>query len=121
VKRLSFILTLPVTAVVLIFALANRGPVALSLWPLDIVIEMPIYLAVLGSLFLGFLAGGLVAWIAAGRTRSRARWLARETQRQAAEIAEMKKRQSHGAPPTPAAGTALAAPTTTAHMPVPTP
>lgn len=111
-KRLSFIVTLPITAVVLIFALANRGPIALSLWPFDITIELPIYLAVLGGLLLGFLLGGLAAWLAASRVRRRARRLAQEIQRQAAEIAELKKRHAHAASNVspPAAGNALAAP-----------
>ncbi|MGH6942548.1 lipopolysaccharide assembly protein LapA domain-containing protein [Hypericibacter sp.] len=100
-KRLSFIITLPVTLVILIFALSNRGPIGLTLWPFDATIDLPIYLVVLGSLLLGFLLGGLVAWVAGGRVRKQARRLRQETRHQAAEIADLKKRQG----PTAASGT----------------
>jgi uncharacterized integral membrane protein len=105
VKRLSFIITLPVTLVILVFALSNRGAIGLTLWPFDATIDLPIYLVVLGSLLLGFLLGGLIAWLAGGRVRRQARRLRQETRRQAAEIADLKKR--HGPPPP--TGTALVA------------
>jgi uncharacterized integral membrane protein len=102
VKRLSFIITLPVTLVILVFALSNRGPIGLTFWPFDSTIDLPIYLVVLASLLLGFILGGLIAWLAGGRIRRQARRLRQETRRQAAEIVDLKKR--HGSPP-PAAGT----------------
>lgn len=104
-KRLSFIITLPVTLVVLVFALSNRGPIGLTLWPFDVTIDLPIYLVVLGSLVVGLLLGGLIAWLAGRRVRRQARRLQQETRRQAAEIADLKKR--HSAPV--ATGSALVA------------
>jgi len=105
VKRLSFIITLPVTLAVLVFALSNRGAVGLTFWPFDVTIDLPIYLLVLGSLLLGLLLGGLIAWLAGRRVRRQARRLQQETRRQAAEIADLKKRHSA----LPPAGTALVA------------
>jgi uncharacterized integral membrane protein len=114
VKRLSFIITLPVTLVILVFALSNRGSVGLTIWPFDVTIDLPIYLVVLGSLLLGFLLGGLIAWLAGRRVRRQARRLQQETRRQAAEIADLKKRQAP-----PPAGTGLVAQNTRPPLPAP--
>jgi uncharacterized integral membrane protein len=105
VKRLSFIITLPVTLLVLVFALSNRGAIGLTFWPFAFTIDLPIYLVVLGSLLVGLLLGGLIAWLAGRRVRRQARRLQQETRRQAAEIADLKKRHSAPAP----AGGALVA------------
>lgn len=117
-KRLSFIITLPVTLVILVFALSNRGPVGLTLWPFDATIDLPIYLVVLGSLLVGFLLGGLIAWVAGGRARRQARRLRQETRRQEAEIADLKKR--HGSPP-PAGTSGTALVTQSPRPPLPSP
>jgi uncharacterized integral membrane protein len=118
VKRLSFIVTLPITLVVLIFALSNREAVGLTFWPFDAIIDLPIYLVVLGGVLLGFLLGGLIAWLAGGRVRRQARRLQQEARRQAAEIADLKKRQGVPAPPQ-AGGTALVAQSARPPLPAP--
>jgi uncharacterized integral membrane protein len=115
VKRLSFIVTLPITLVVLIFALSNREAVGLTFWPFDAIIDLPIYLVVLGGVLLGFLLGGLIAWVAGGRVRRRARRLQQETRRQAAEIADLKKRQAVPPP----GGAALVAQSARPPLPAP--
>ena len=53
-----------------LFAVSNRGAVALGLWPLPFIAEVPLYLVVLLSLVLGFAAGRLAGWFA-GRGRRR--------------------------------------------------
>jgi uncharacterized integral membrane protein len=63
-----------VAAVVLIlFAVSNREAVAVRLWPLSDVIEMPLYLVLLGSLLVGFVVGEIVAWVAGLHWRHEAR------------------------------------------------
>ncbi|HWA41809.1 MAG TPA: lipopolysaccharide assembly protein LapA domain-containing protein [Hypericibacter adhaerens] len=116
-KRLSFIVTLPVTLVILVFALSNRGRVGLMLWPFDVTIDLPIYLVVLGSLLLGFLLGGLIAWFAGGRHRRQARRLHQESRRQAAELADLKKR--HSAAAAAPTGSALTVPPQRPPLPSP--
>ena len=64
---------LPLAAVIVVFAIHNRAPVAVDLWPMTLEFAPPLYLLVLGVFVVGFLAGGLVAWLSAGRARSRAR------------------------------------------------
>ena len=59
-----------VAAVLALFAISNREAVALGLWPLPFELDLPLYLAILGALLIGFVAGVGVAW-AAGRHRRR--------------------------------------------------
>lgn len=73
VRKLSWIVTIPITVVCVVFALANRQPVSLDLWPFEIGYEPPLFLLVLGCLLVGFLLGATVTWLAGGRTRDKAR------------------------------------------------
>ena len=116
VKRLSFIVTLPITLVILVFALSNREAVGLTIWPFDVAIDLPIYLLVLGSLLLGFLLGGFITWLTGRRVRRQARRLQQETRRQAAEIADLKKRQ---APPPSGTAVVVTAPNSRPPLPAP--
>jgi len=54
-----------------VFAIANRHATVLSLDPLPFEIELPLYLLVLGCIFLGMMIGGVAAWASAsGRRRA---------------------------------------------------
>lgn len=106
-RRLSFLITIPIALIAVIFAVANRAPIAVSLWPLPWGVELPGYLIVLGSVLVGFLAGALIAWFGGAKHRRKARRLAAETQRLAAELAEAKRRQAAAPPALPAAARAL--------------
>jgi uncharacterized integral membrane protein len=65
--------TAPLLIIGVIFAVTNRQSVALHLWPFGITFQAPLFIVVLATLFVGFLAGGVVAWFAAGRRRRMAR------------------------------------------------
>lgn len=99
--RFLFRLAILVIAIVLIvFAVSNRGTIALRLWPLPDVVELPLYLIILGCLLVGFLAGELAAW-ASGR-----HWR-REVRRSARRIAALEReldtvRAERVPPPVPA-------------------
>lgn len=68
--RLVFI---PVAAVFVVFAVANRHALTLNLWPLPLEIDLPVYIAVLGALAVGMVIGGSAQWISDGKWRRRAR------------------------------------------------
>lgn len=68
--RLMFI---PVAAVFVVFAVANRQQLTLNLWPLPLEIDLPVYIAVLGALAAGMAIGGSAQWISDGKWRRRAR------------------------------------------------
>lgn len=76
--RIAWIVTIPIALVAISFAVSNREAVTIALWPLPGVINAPLYLVVLLPLVAGFLAGGLIAWVASARTR---RALRRQTTR----------------------------------------
>ena len=93
-KHLSWIVTLPVTLVVVVFAVANREEVALSFWPLPWSAGLPIWLIVLGCLLAGFLLGATVAWLSGGPRRRRARQTAERARELARQLAELQRRQA---------------------------
>lgn len=103
-NRLVWIITVPIAIVVVLFAVVNRAPVALSLWPLPWEIEAPVFLFTLGAIVFGFLFGAVVAWVSGGATRHKLR----TTQRELAEAQEMigkLKRQQEQAAALPSAAT----------------
>ncbi len=68
--RSVFWLATSIAAVVLVpFAIANRAPVSLGLWPLPFLLETPVYLLVLLTLLAGFVIGVGTAWIPGRRVR----------------------------------------------------
>jgi uncharacterized integral membrane protein len=83
-RILFWILVFLVAIALAAFAASNRASVALGLWPLPWLLDVPIYLAVLGALLLGFLAGALTTW--AGGRHSR-----RELRRQRRRIAALER------------------------------
>lgn len=72
-KRFAWLVALPLTPLFIVFAVANRDIVKLSLDPAPIEIEAPLYSVVLASVFIGILVGGLIAWLQAIRWRRRLR------------------------------------------------
>lgn len=92
-KHLSWIFTLPITVIVILFAVTNRSPATLSFWPLPWTINLPIYLIILGTLFVGFLLGVTVAWASGSRRRRHARQLAERLRAQDRQILELQRRQ----------------------------
>lgn len=97
-KHFSWLVTLPVTLTVVVFAVSNRTPVEIDLFPLPWHPVLPAYLLVLGSLFLGFLIGGVAAWFAGAPQRRRARRLAIEAEVLSRELSEARRKSAAGAP-----------------------
>jgi uncharacterized integral membrane protein len=91
-RHLTWIVTLPIVLVATVFAVVNRDPIRIDLWPLPWDVQPPLYLLVLGCLFIGFVIGGAAAWISGARRRR----LARETGHRAAtlarEVGELRRR-----------------------------
>lgn len=77
-RLLKALIVLPVTGLILLFAVANRQTAVVSLWPLPYEVDSPVFFIALAPLALGVAAGGIAAWLAGGRTRR----LARERGRQ---------------------------------------
>ena len=95
-RRLSWIITIPFTIIVVVFAITNRAPVTVTLWPLPWIAELPLYLVVLGSLLVGFLVGAVIAWLSASRRRHEARITAERLRGASAELTKLKRQQPAG-------------------------
>jgi uncharacterized integral membrane protein len=78
---------IPLAIAVVVFAVANRDRVAINLWPLPFDILVPLYVAVLGSLAAGALAGGAFVWLGVFKWRRRARAGERRSARLERELA----------------------------------
>ena len=72
-KTRIWLLLLPLIVLSVAFAIANRHIVTLSLDPTPISIQAPLYSFILAGIFVGLLAGGLIAWLRAGYWRSQLR------------------------------------------------
>jgi lipopolysaccharide assembly protein A len=91
--RFLWWVVLAVAALLLIlFAVSNRQTVSVGLWPLPDFAQLPLYLVVLGTLLIGFLAGQLVAWLGSLRWRREAR---RSRQRIATLERELEAERVH--------------------------
>jgi uncharacterized integral membrane protein len=85
-----------------LFAASNRGMIALGFWPFGLALELPLYLAILLTFFVGLLCGALAAWIGGRHWRREAR---QRRRRMTALESELEATQAH------LAGPALPAPT----------
>lgn len=72
-RAFSWIITLPLLAIAVIFAVNHRQVVPIDLWPLPMEVAAPLYVLVLVGIFVGFLIGGVLTWLSQGRHRRRAR------------------------------------------------
>ncbi|MBF0247930.1 MAG: LapA family protein [Alphaproteobacteria bacterium] len=84
-RIISWLIMGPAGIAVVVFALHNKGAVALDLWPFGMTVEMPLYLAMTGILAVGVFLGGVVSWAAGGSVRAELR-----EQTYAAEVSRRK-------------------------------
>ena len=62
-----------VLALLILFALSNTQDVELGLFPTGLAVGMPLSVAVLGAMGIGFFLGGLMVWITSFRHRRAAK------------------------------------------------
>jgi len=92
-KFFYWIIIAPLAAAIIVFSVNNRTDVVLDLWPLDTVtMPVPVFAVALSALVVGFLAGGLVAWNSAGKSRKRARTEARRADQAERDLASARER-----------------------------
>ena len=91
-RILFWIIVLALAAVVAAFAIDNRATTAVDFAPLPYLIEMPLFLVILASVFLGLLIGGTASWLGQGRWRRKARELGRRERQLEAELGALKTR-----------------------------
>ena len=116
-KRLvTWLFGLPTLLILLLFALANRHMVQISLDPLVpeepwLALQAPLWLVVYAGVLIGLLMGGMAAWARQSKWRRRARHFQRELEMERARGRELRRqlealreaRQPLPAPEVPAA------------------
>ncbi|MFL1463286.1 lipopolysaccharide assembly protein LapA domain-containing protein [Roseococcus sp. DSY-14] len=84
-------MTLVLAALLGLFAIANPHGVMVSLWPLALDAEVPLWLAVLGPAALAFALGAAVVWGAHWRQRRRLATLEQAARLMEAELASREE------------------------------
>ncbi len=79
-RRFHWLVTAPIVLVLVVFAVANRDPITLNLWPLPVTLQTRVFIAVLLPLVVGFLMGEVSAWISGRHRRRQARHTARRVE-----------------------------------------
>jgi uncharacterized integral membrane protein len=100
-KLLTAVIVLPIAAVLLIFVLANRAPIVLSLDPFSPgspawSVQLPLFLIILLAVMVGVVVGSVSGWLAQGGQRREARHNRHELRRMEQEVAA---RRAQAPPP----------------------
>ena len=97
-RRLSYLVSVPLAILLVVFAVANRETLVVSFWPLPWSVSLPGFLALFLALLIGFVAGAAAAWLSGSKNRRRARDLAKTARAQAHQIAEHERRHAAARP-----------------------
>jgi uncharacterized integral membrane protein len=93
VKYLSWIIILILAFALGAFAIHNHQAVSLDLWPLPFgEVKVAAFVLVLAAAFVGFILGGLCAWIGGAAARRAARGKARSLAATRRELDETRQR-----------------------------
>ncbi len=96
---MRLLIALPLLLLLVLFALSNRQPVSLHVWPTDYAATLPLSLAVLGAMAIAFLAGGVLVWVSELVQRRRARRAEQAVRLLEAQVQELKARLAEMQPP----------------------
>jgi uncharacterized integral membrane protein len=89
---LRLIIAIPLLLLLVLFALSNTREVALTLWPTDYSLELPLSLEILGGMALAFFLGAVIVWVSAVGQRRRARRAEHAVRLLEAQVQELKSR-----------------------------
>jgi uncharacterized integral membrane protein len=103
-RRFAWIVTLPIIAIVTVFAVMNRQDVALNLWPLPWDFAVPLFLLTLLLILFGFCFGVLVMWFSGSKQRRHLRLVKRDHDEAKTELHTLRRQP----PQARSTGTALA-------------
>ena len=86
VNFLKALILFPIAILVVLLAVANRGPVTLSLDPFsrevpEIAFTVPLFALIFAAVMLGVIIGGVAAWLAQSKHRRAERHYKREARR----------------------------------------
>jgi uncharacterized integral membrane protein len=107
-KFLAAVILIPLAILMVMFAVANRASVAVSLDPFSssapaLTVHVPLFLLLLVALIFGVLVGGIAAWLRQSKWRRAARHLERELRTARAKAEDARRRLAAAQTPPPAA------------------
>ncbi len=112
-RRFAWIVTLPIIAIVALFAVDNRQTIELNLWPLPWPAPaVPLYLLTLLLILVGFAIGILVMWLSGAKQRRQLRIAKRELDEAKMELHALRRQ-----PPLAARSTGTSLATTQSRLP----
>ncbi len=98
IKRfIGWFILVPICAVMIVFALANRHVVSLhfdptsSLNPIIANVDISLFIIIYAMLFIGIILGGTAVWFTQGKHRKTCRKLSKKTKSLEFELNEMKQ------------------------------
>lgn len=105
-KIVTLAIVLPLAAVIIAFAVANRQLVTVSFDPFTNVspayaATLPLFILIFVLVILGVIVGGAAAWLRQAHWRRAARKLDGEVRHLQQELASLRNRASAGPPPEP--------------------
>jgi uncharacterized integral membrane protein len=103
-KIVTALILIPVALLIVVFAVANRSAVTISLDPFVgeppmFSVAVPLFLLTLVVLILGVIVGGISAWMRQSRWRRRSRRLAAELKASRAESEALRRQLEAAATP----------------------
>lgn len=107
IRFLKALVLLPVAIVVVLLAVANRGPVTLSLDPFspdvpEIATTVPLYAVIFAAVASGIVIGGVATWLAQAKHRRARRQYGREMRHLKHETERLRAQQAPAASNVPA-------------------
>ena len=95
-KTIAVLVLVPLGLLIVLFAVANRQRVTISLDPFSsdapaFTAALPLFIVILGMLIVGVIIGGIASWLRQARWRRRARRLEAETRRLRAESEALRR------------------------------
>lgn len=82
-RFITWLIGVAVAVFMVTFAVSNRAPVSVTVWPFPFALDLGLYVIILGAVLAGFIVGVLVTWVAGGKHR-------RQVRRQRAEIRNLE-------------------------------
>jgi uncharacterized integral membrane protein len=101
IRAIKYLFLITVAVALVILAMANRDPVALTLLPqelalwsgVELAIELPLFLVILGGVVTGLLVGFVWEWLREHRHRAAAKTNQREARKLEREVKALKGSQ----------------------------
>ena len=77
-KLINTIIAAVVALLIVLFAVSNRAPAVVEIWPFPYELALPLYAVILLTVLVGFIAGLVASWLAGAAKRREIKRLRRQ-------------------------------------------